>query len=143
MKRVVVITVVVLSCFGGGVVLAAPSGVSRVVVAKGTAGDISIEAKGPVEVTHGIANVEPGGSTGWISWPGTVVATLKVGELAYRNASEENCIRRSFAARQAFVARAGTVFEIVNNGSDTAEVHFVAFLPPGQKLKSEEQPANC
>jgi hypothetical protein len=47
------------------------------------------------------------------------------------------------AAGQSFIVPAGAVFQTVNTSSDRAEVHFVAFLPPGQKLKSEEKPANC
>jgi hypothetical protein len=143
MKRAAVLVAVVLGLFGGGVVLAASSGVSRVVVAKGSYGGNDIQARGPVDVTHGIANVEPGGTTGWISWPGPVVPTLKVGQFTYRNASEQDCVPRSISAGESFIVPAGSVFEIVNTSGETAEVHFVAFLPPGQKLKSEEQPVHC
>jgi quercetin dioxygenase-like cupin family protein len=144
MKRAAAFVGVVLSVFGGGVVLAAPSGVSRVVVAEGShREDVSIQVQGPVTVTHGIANVEPGGTTGWISWPGTVVATLRTGRLAYRNGSEQDCAPRTIAAGQSFIVAAGAVFQIVNTSSDRADVHFVAFLPPGQQLTSEEKPANC
>ncbi len=144
MKRAAALVIVTVGLFGGGAVMAASSGVSRVVVAKGFhAGDVDIQARGPVEVTHGIANVEAGGTTGWISWPGTVVPTLKAGEFSYRNASEEDCAPRIISAGESFIVSAGTVFEIVNISDETAEVHFVAFLPPGQKLKAEEQPDNC
>src|SRR5919108_4889322 len=99
MRRAVVLVVVIVCVFSNGVVLAAPSGVSRVIVAKGAyRGDVNIQAKGPVEVTHGIANVEPGGTTGWISWPGTVVATVRTGRFAYRNASEQDCAERTVPA---------------------------------------------
>lgn len=144
MKRVAVCAVLIAAVSGTGVVLAAPSGVNRVVVAKGAYdGDVNIEAKGPVEVTHGVASVEPDGTTDWISWPGTVVATLQAGRFAYRNASEQDCAERTVSAGESFIVSAKTVFQIVNTGSDTAEVHFVAFVPPGQKLKSEEKPTNC
>ncbi len=106
-------------------------------------GDVSIEAKGPVEVRHAIVTVEPGGTTEWISWPGTLVATLKAGNLGYRNAAEQDCAGQSLAAGDSFVIASGTVFEVVNPGADTAEVHTVAFLPPGQNLKAEDKPANC
>lgn len=144
MKRVAVLAIVIVGVSGSGIVLAAPSGVSRVVVAKGAyGGDVNIQAKGPVQVTHGIANIEPGGTTGWISWPGTVVATMRAGQFAYRNASEQNCAERTLSAGESFIVPAGTVFQNVNTSSEMAEVHFVAFLPPGQKLMAEEQPANC
>ena len=144
MKRALVVALVVVALLGGGVVVAAPSGVSRVVVATGTYDeDVGIQAKGPVQVTHGIANIEPGGTTGWISWPGTVVATMRTGRFAYRNASERDCAERTISAGDSFIVAAGTVFENVNTSSETAEVYFVAFLPPGEKVKSEEKPATC
>ena len=144
MRRGAVFVVVVGSLVGSGSVGAAPSGVNRVVLAKGThRGEVDIQAKGPVEVNHGIANIEPGGTTGWISWPGAVVAALRTGAFGYRNASEGDCARRAVPAGESFIVPAGTVFEIVNTGPETAEVHFVAFLPPGQKIKSEEKPSNC
>jgi quercetin dioxygenase-like cupin family protein len=143
MKRIALLSVVILGVFGSGVVLAAPSGVSRNVVATGVSGDVNIEAKGPVEVRHAIVTVEPGGTTGWISWPGALVATLKAGDLGYRNASEQDCAERTLAAGDSFVIPSGSVFEVVNPGADTTEVHTVAFLPPGQNLKAEDKPANC
>ena len=144
MRRAAALVGVFVGVFGTGVVLAASSGVSRVVVAKGAyQGDVRIEAKGPVEVTHGIANVEPGGTTGWISWPGTVVATLTTGQFAYRNRSENDCAERKITGGQSFIVPAAAVFQVANTGSEVAEVHFVAFLPPGQKVKSEDEPANC
>jgi quercetin dioxygenase-like cupin family protein len=118
--------------------------VSRVLLANGMhKGDVDIQATGPVEVTHGIANIQPGGTTEWISWPGTIVATMKTGRLAYRNASENDCSERTVAAGQSFIVQAKTVFEAVNAGSETAEVHVTGFLPPGQRVKAEEKPANC
>jgi hypothetical protein len=72
-----------------------------------------------------------------------VVATMRTGRFAYRNASEQDCAERSVSAGESFIVPAGTVFQTVNTSSETAEVHFVAFLPPGQKLKPEEEPANC
>jgi quercetin dioxygenase-like cupin family protein len=144
MKRVAVLAFSIVAVSGSAVVLAAPSGVSRVVLAKGAyGGDVNIQAKGPVQVTHGIANIEPGGTTGWISWPGTVVATMRTGQFAYRNAAEQDCAERTVSAGESFIVPAETVFQNVNTSSDTAEVHFVAFLSPGQKVKAEEQPANC
>lgn len=143
MKRVALAAVVALGLLGSGVVLAAPSGVSREVVAQGKSGDVRIDAKGPLEVRHGIATVEPGGTTGWASWPGDVVATVKEGGLTYRNGSNEECPEHAVLAGTSFLVPAGSVFEVRNPGSETAKVHTVAFLPPGQELTSEEQPANC
>src|SRR5687768_14940402 len=101
MKRVAVLAVVIASVFGSGVVLAADSGVSRVFLAKGMhKGDVNIQASGPVEITHGVANIQPGATTGWISWPGTIVATMKTGRLAYRNTSENDCAERTIPAGQ-------------------------------------------
>jgi hypothetical protein len=72
MKRMALVAVVVVALCGTGAVLAAPSGVNRV-VAKGLTGNVSIEAKGPVQVTHGVASVDSGGTTDWISWPGDLL----------------------------------------------------------------------
>ena len=144
MKRVAVLAVAIVIVLGTGVVRAAETGVSRVLLAKGMhKGDVSIQATGPVEITHGVANIQPGGTTEWISWPGTIVATMKTGRLAYRNASENDCAERTVAAGQSFIVPAKTVFETVNTGSETAEVHVTGFLPPGQRVKGEEKPANC
>ncbi|MGH8990285.1 MAG: hypothetical protein ACRDZ7_02005 [Acidimicrobiia bacterium] len=144
MKRVALLAVFVLGLFGSGAVLATPSGVNRQVVAEGgTEDDVSIEAKGPVTVRHAIVTIEPGGTTGWISWPGTLVATLKAGELGYRNAAEDDCAERTFIAGDSFVIAAGSVFDAVNPGSKTTDVHTVVFLPPGQEVKAEDTPANC
>jgi hypothetical protein len=71
------------------------------------------------------------------------VATLKAGNLGYRNASEQDCAERTNAAGKSFVIAAGSVFEGVNTGSDTVELHTVVFLPPGGTLKLEDKPANC
>lgn len=144
MNRVVVLAAVIVSVFGSGVVVAADSGVSRVFLAKGIhKGDVNIQASGPVEVTHGIANVQPGATTGWISWPGAIVATIKTGRLAYRNTSEHDCAERTVSAGQSFIVLARTVFETVNTGSEVAEVHVTGFLPPGRRVKAEERPTNC
>lgn len=143
MRRIALLGVVVLGLSGSGVVSAAPSGVSRQVVASGVSGDVSIEAEGPVEVRHAIVTIEPGGTTDWISWPGSFVVTVKSGDLEYRNASEQDCAARATAAGTSFVIAPGTVFEVVNPGSQPAEVHTVAFLPPGGTLALEDQPANC
>lgn len=144
MKRVAVLAAVIVSVFGSGVVLAADSGVSRVFLAKGMhKGDVNIQASGPVEITHGIANIQPGATTGWISWPGTVVATIKTGRLAYRNTSEHDCAERTVSAGQSFIVLARTVFETANTSSETVEAHVTGFLPPGQRVKAEEKPANC
>ena len=144
MRRFAVLAAVMASVFGGGVVIAAESGVSRVFLAKGMhKGDVNIQASGPVEITHGVANIQPGGTTEWISWPGTIVATMKTGQLAYRNASERDCAERTVAAGESFIVLGRTVFETVNTGSETAEVHVTAFLPPGQRVKAEQKPANC
>lgn len=143
MRRMLLAAVAVVVMLGGGAVLAAPSGVNRVWVAKGTAGDVHIDAEGPVQVTHGVATIEAGGTTGWASWPGTLVATVKAGELGYRNASEDDCAARMFPAGTSFVVPAGSVFEAVNAGEETVEVYTVIFLPPGQTITAAEKPTNC
>lgn len=144
MKRAAVLGAVIAIVFGSGVAVAASSGVSRVFLAKGMhKGDVNIQATGPVEITHGVANIEPGGTTEWISWPGAIVATMKTGRLAYRNPSEHDCAEQTISAGQSFIVAAKTVFETVNTGSETAEVHVTGFLPPGQRVKAESKPANC
>ena len=144
MKRVVLFAVVILGFFSGGHVLAAGSGVNRHVVATGVSdSDVRIDAEGPVEVRHAVVTVEPGATTGWASWPGTLVATLKAGELRYRNGSEQDCAERTFTAGDSFVIAADSVFEAVNAGSQTTEIHTVLFLPPGRTLKAADKPPGC
>jgi hypothetical protein len=41
------------------------------------------------------------------------------------------------------VIPAGTVFQAANSGTVPAEAYVVAFVPPGSKVKVEEQPAAC
>jgi hypothetical protein len=142
MKRIALIGIVV-ALVGGGVALAASSGISRIVLAKGTTGDVRIDAKGPVEVTHRITTWEPKGTTGWASWRGDLLVTVKAGELTYFNASEDDCAPQRLGVGKSFVIRAGSVYQAMNRGSETAEVHWVALLPPGSGVKEEAKPAGC
>lgn len=146
MKRRIAVLAVSVGLLGTGVALAAPSGVSRIVLAKGTLPEnVTINVEGPIEVTHRITTWEPGGTSGWASWPGpgTLVVTLKVGPLTYQNESEADCAEQTLEAGNTFVIPGGSVFRATNNGKGTAEVHWVAFLPEGATAQEESTPADC
>lgn len=141
MKRIALVAVVGL--VGGGVAGAVPSGFARTEQAKGTMSGVSISVNDPVEVRHLTNTWEPKGTTGWISWSGPLVVTLKTGEITYHNASEADCAAQTIAAGGSHVIPAGSVFQAANNGAEPAEAYVVAFLPPGSDVKVEPKPAGC
>lgn len=70
--------------FGPSAAMAAPgSGVSGTVVAKGTStGKLKVKTpKGRTDVTFRTITVEPGGSTGWHTHSGQVIAVVQSGTL--------------------------------------------------------------
>ena len=143
MKRRIALLTIVVGLIGVGVASAANSGLSRTMLAKGTAEGVSVDAEGPVEVSHLVVTWEPKGTTGWVRWQGPLLVTVKTGEISYQNAAENDCAQRTVKAGISHVIPAGSVHQATNNGSQPAEVHMVAFLPPGSGPQPETQPAGC
>ncbi|MGQ0465351.1 MAG: hypothetical protein ACT4QG_08510 [Sporichthyaceae bacterium] len=120
-----------------------PAGLTREPLAKGSAPSVRMDLSGPVEVTHLLVTWDSDGTTGWIEWPGPLLATMKSGELAYRTPGENDCGVQTFKVGDSHLIPAGTVHQAFNLGSGPAQMHIVAFVPPGAGPVQKEKPEGC
>jgi quercetin dioxygenase-like cupin family protein len=106
-----------------------------------------IQQKKDNDVVINDNTIDPGGFTGWRSHPGTAVFVVKSGEL---NVFSEplaggECSTHKFTAGQVFVERPEDEGNIVNIGSDTAELVVTFFNVPhgGPTRLDKPAPNNC
>lgn len=119
--------------------MAAPgSGVSGTVVAKGTStGKLKVKTpKGRTDVTFRTITVEPGGSTGWHTHSGQVIAVVKSGTLTR---TLDDCSVEVMAAGTSFIEPSGAHRPHIgrNLGAEPVVLWVAYLLPEGSALSDD------
>jgi quercetin dioxygenase-like cupin family protein len=100
-----------------------------------------IDAKGDNDVVVLAATIEPGGTTGWHSHPGTEIAVVKAGTLTVY---DSNCVPRTVTAGHGRVQHAKTVHLGRNEGSTPVELYATFVIPHGSPVRIDERaPEGC
>lgn len=101
----------------------------------------AIDAQGNNDVVVLAATIEPGGTTGWHSHPGTEIAVVKAGTLTVY---DSNCVPRKVTAGHGRVQHANTVHLGRNEGSTPVELYATFVLPHGSPVRVDEHaPEGC
>ncbi|MBV0925681.1 hypothetical protein KTS45_15870 [Halomicroarcula limicola] len=106
-------------------------------------GDEAAFVRDPSTTVLARVTLEPGGTTGWHTHPGPVIANLVEGELDV--VFSHTCTTHTYAAGEAFVDPGGHA-EIATNASDTQRaVAYVLFLsvPDGESPTTHVEPQDC
>lgn len=143
-------TLLVGACAGAlGLVPAAAvatpgSGVSATVVAKGTS-DGKLKVKTPkdaTDVTFRTITIEPGGSTGWHTHSGQLIAVVKSGTLT-RTLSD--CTTEATPAGTSFIEPSGARHQHIgrNLGTEPVVLWVTYLLPEGSALSDDAEAVDC
>lgn len=120
------------------------SGVSGTVVAKGTSdGKLKVRTpKGDTDVTFRTITVEPGGSTGWHTHSGQLIAVVKSGTLT-RTLSD--CSVEVTPAGTSFIEPSGAGHRHIgrNLGSEPVVLWVTYLLPEGSALSDDAHAVDC
>lgn len=121
------------------------SGVALTVLAKAENMErFNIEANDGTDVVILTATIEPGGTTGWHSHPGTEIAVVKSGTLTVYDGHDPDCTARTVTAGHGRVQHAKTVHLGKNNGSVPVELYATFVIPHGSPVRIDEpEPAQC
>lgn len=125
--------------------LAAPgSGVSGTVVAKGTStGKLNVRTpNGRTDVTFRTITVEPGGSTGWHTHSGQVIAVVKSGTLTR---TLDDCSVEVMSAGTSFIELSGADRPHIghNLGTEPVVLWVAYLLPEGSALSDDADAVDC
>ena len=118
-------------------------GVRATTLTAGTSsGSIAVTAPGPTEVTVREITIEPGGSTGWHSHPGDLLAVVQAGTLTRQLA---DCAEVTTPAGLAFVEPGGPQHVHVgrNLGAEPVVLYVTYVLPAGSPLAVEAPDPGC
>lgn len=153
MKRRNVLSVVIASTAivglaAAGVAFATPgSKVTSVVEARGFAEEkVMTRGNQPYDVVVQTLTFEPGGTTGWHTHPGMVVAVVKSGTLTVYDADDKSCTPQVFGAGQVYVDHGyGHVHIARNEGATATEVKATYLdVPIGEPVRIDaDDPGNC
>lgn len=113
------------------------------ILAQGTsAGTLRVTAKGPTDVVVREITIPPGGSTGWHTHAGQIVAVVRSGTLT-RTLSD--CSVQVSPAGTSFVEPSGErrVHLGRNLGSEPVVLYATYLLPKGSPLSEPASPAAC
>ncbi|MEU0136007.1 cupin domain-containing protein [Streptomyces sp. NPDC006296] len=120
------------------------SGVSGTVVAEGTSeGRLSVRApKGPADVTFREITVAPGGSTGWHTHRGQLIAVVKSGTLTR---TLHDCTVEVTPAGTSFIEPSGAGHRHIgrNLGAEPVVLWVTYLLPEGSPLSDDADAADC
>lgn len=101
----------------------------------------AIDAQGDNDVVVLAATIEPGGTTGWHSHPGTEIAVVKTGTLTVYDG---NCVPRTVTAGHGRVQHAKTIHLGRNEGSTPVELYATFVIPHGSPVRVDERaPEGC
>lgn len=144
-KGLVIVGCVAALGFVPAAAVATPgSGVSGTVVAKGTSvGKLKVKApKGRTDVTFRTITVEPGGSTGWHTHRGQLIAVVKSGTLTR---TLDDCSVEVTPAGTSFIEPAGAKHRHIgrNLGSEPVVLWVTYLLPAGSELSDEADAVDC
>lgn len=120
------------------------SGVSGTVVAEGTSvGKLKVKApKGRADVTFRTITVEPGGSTGWHTHRGQLIAVVKSGTLTR---TLDDCTVEVTPAGTSFIEPSGAEHRHVgrNLGTEPVVLWVTYLLPEGSPLSDDADAVDC
>ncbi|MFE2020737.1 cupin domain-containing protein [Streptomyces sp. NPDC059499] len=120
------------------------SGVSGTVVAKGTSeGKLKVKTpKGRTDVTVRTITIAPGGSTGWHTHPGQLIAVVQSGTLTR---TLDDCSVEVTPAGTAFIEPSGTKHRHIgrNLGTEPVVLWVTYLLPEGSELSDDADAVHC
>ncbi|MFE4328331.1 cupin domain-containing protein [Streptomyces sp. NPDC056831] len=120
------------------------SGVSGTVVAKGTSvGKLKVKTpNGRTDVTFRTITVEPGGSTGWHTHGGQLVAVVKSGTLTR---TLDDCSVEVTPAGSSFIEPSGSAHRHIgrNLGTEPVVLWVTYLLPEGSALSDDADAVDC
>ncbi|MEU1485464.1 cupin domain-containing protein [Streptomyces sp. NPDC005752] len=120
------------------------SGVSGTVVAQGTSeGRLGIKPpKGRTDVTFREITVQPGGSTGWHTHSGQLIAVVKSGTLTR---TLDDCSVEVTSAGTSFIEPSGTRHRHIgrNLGTEPVVLWVTYLLPEGSALSDDADAVDC
>ncbi|QNE78023.1 cupin domain-containing protein [Streptomyces finlayi] len=120
------------------------SGVTGTVVAKGTSvGKLKVASpKGRADVTFRMITIEPGGSTGWHTHAGQLIAVVKSGTLT-RTLSD--CSVEVTPAGTSFIEPSGAGHRHIghNAGTEPVVLWVTYLLPEGHPLSDDAEAVDC
>ncbi|WP_406389337.1 cupin domain-containing protein [Streptomyces sp. NBC_00887] len=120
------------------------SGVSGTVVAKGTSeGKLKVKTpKGETDVTVRTITIAPGGSTGWHTHPGQLIAVVQAGTLTR---TLDDCSVEVTPAGTAFIEPSGTKHRHIgrNLGTEPVVLWVTYLLPEGSELSDDADAVDC
>lgn len=120
------------------------SGVSGTVLAKGTSeGKLKVKTpNGRTEVTFRTITVEPGGSTGWHTHSGQVIAVVKSGTLTR---TMDDCSVEVISAGSSFIEPSGAKHRHIgrNLGTEPVVIWATYLLPEGSALSDDADAVDC
>ncbi|MEW2486304.1 cupin domain-containing protein [Streptomyces sp. NPDC048411] len=125
--------------------LATPgSGVSGTIVAKGTSvGKLKVKTpKGRTDVTFRTITLEPGGSTGWHTHSGQLIAVVKSGTLTR---TLDDCSVEVTPAGTSFIEPSGSEHRHIgrNLGTEPVVLWVTYLLPEGSALSDDAEAVDC
>ncbi|WP_405688746.1 cupin domain-containing protein [Streptomyces sp. NBC_00057] len=120
------------------------SGVSGTVVAKGTSvGKLKVKTpNGRTDVTFRTITVEPGGSTGWHTHSGQLIAVVKSGTLTR---TLDDCSVEVTPAGSSFIEPSGSAHRHIgrNLGTEPVVLWVTYLLPEGSALSDDADAVDC
>ncbi|MFH8475632.1 cupin domain-containing protein [Streptomyces sp. NPDC018000] len=120
------------------------SGVSGTVVAEGTsAGKLKVKTpNGRTDVTFRTITVEPGGSTGWHTHSGQLIAVVKSGTLTR---TLDDCSVEVTPAGSSFIEPSGADHRHIgrNLGTEPVVLWVTYLLPQGSALSDDADEVDC
>ncbi|MET9659525.1 cupin domain-containing protein [Streptomyces sp. NPDC006510] len=120
------------------------SGVSGTVLAKGTsAGKLRVQTpNGSTDVTFRTITVEPGGSTGWHTHRGQLIAVVKSGTLTR---TLDDCSVEVTPAGSSFIEPSGADHRHIgrNLGTEPVVLWVTYLLPEGSELSDDADAVDC
>jgi quercetin dioxygenase-like cupin family protein len=97
-----------------------------------------IDIEGATDV-HVVENkIAPGGSLGWRSHPGPLIAVVKTGEVVLYSADGSTCTSKVIKAGSGWVEQGGAVHTVHNEGGVEAVIEATVLVPQGQNRRHDE-----
>jgi quercetin dioxygenase-like cupin family protein len=116
------------------------SGVSSTILGRGTTHrDIRLHAKQPTELVFARVTLQPGGSTGWHTHPGPLLAAVESGTLTHY---DRNCHAQTYTAGQAF-KETQRVHMGANKTSAPVVLDVTYIVPGGSPLSDDASAPTC
>jgi len=140
------LSVMGFAAYGGNVLATPPSGLTNVLLARGTdQSEGTLPIQEGTDIVMSQITVTPGGSSGWHSHPGGAIIVVHQGNLTVYKSVGSQCQIFTYSAGQAFIERAGEVDDVVNTGA-IPYVLYVTFprVPPGGSARIDvPDPGTC